>query len=103
MARKRNISLFRGPPAVCQRPAPKRLKTPIFSGLGLTSEALNKRSVPLAAVVLAAGMGTRMKSDVPKVLHAVAGEPILGHILRILKALGAARLAVVVGARQSNV
>jgi bifunctional UDP-N-acetylglucosamine pyrophosphorylase / glucosamine-1-phosphate N-acetyltransferase len=64
---------------------------------------MNKRSVPLAAVVLAAGMGTRMKSATPKVLHTVAGEPILGHILRALKTLGAAKLAVVVGAKQSDI
>jgi bifunctional UDP-N-acetylglucosamine pyrophosphorylase/glucosamine-1-phosphate N-acetyltransferase len=59
--------------------------------------------VPLAAVVLAAGKGTRMKSALPKVLHPVAGEPILGHILRTLQKLGAAQLVVVVGAQQDNI
>jgi bifunctional UDP-N-acetylglucosamine pyrophosphorylase / glucosamine-1-phosphate N-acetyltransferase len=59
--------------------------------------------VPLAAVVLAAGKGTRMKSALPKVLHPVAGEPILGHILRSLQKLGAAQLVVVVGAQQDNI
>jgi bifunctional UDP-N-acetylglucosamine pyrophosphorylase/glucosamine-1-phosphate N-acetyltransferase len=37
-----------------------------------------------AAVVLAAGLGTRMKSDVPKVLHPVAGLPMVGHVLAAL-------------------
>jgi bifunctional UDP-N-acetylglucosamine pyrophosphorylase / glucosamine-1-phosphate N-acetyltransferase len=35
----------------------------------------------LAVVVLAAGMGTRMKSAIPKVLHKVAGRSLLGHVL----------------------
>lgn len=61
------------------------------------------RKTPLAAVVLAAGKGTRMKSALPKVLHPVAGEPILGHILRTLKALCAAKLVVVVGAGQTDI
>ena len=44
-----------------------------------------------------------MKSALPKVLHTVAGEPILGHILRTLKTLGAAKLVVVVGAGQTDI
>lgn len=44
---------------------------------------------PLAAIVMAAGKGTRMKSDLPKVLHAIAGEPLLGHVLHTLKGLPA--------------
>jgi bifunctional UDP-N-acetylglucosamine pyrophosphorylase/glucosamine-1-phosphate N-acetyltransferase len=36
---------------------------------------------PLAVVVLAAGAGTRMKSALPKVLHPVAGKPMLAHVL----------------------
>src|ERR1041384_2612232 len=41
----------------------------------------------IAAVVLAAGQGTRMKSDLPKVLHPIAGRPMLGHIWASLDAL----------------
>ncbi|MDX2258126.1 MAG: bifunctional UDP-N-acetylglucosamine diphosphorylase/glucosamine-1-phosphate N-acetyltransferase GlmU [Hyphomicrobiaceae bacterium] len=52
---------------------------------------------PLLVVVLAAGKGTRMRSDLPKVLHAVAGRSMLGHVLATAGALGAARSAVVVG------
>jgi bifunctional UDP-N-acetylglucosamine pyrophosphorylase/glucosamine-1-phosphate N-acetyltransferase len=69
----------------------------------LTVSTPVQRMVPLAAVVLAAGKGTRMKSALPKVLHPVAGEPILGHILRTLQKLGAAQLVVVVGAQQDNI
>ncbi|MEZ5668361.1 MAG: bifunctional UDP-N-acetylglucosamine diphosphorylase/glucosamine-1-phosphate N-acetyltransferase GlmU [Alphaproteobacteria bacterium] len=49
-----------------------------------------------AAVVLAAGKGTRMRSAQPKVLHPVAGRPMIGHVLAAVQALGPARLAVVV-------
>ena len=44
-----------------------------------------------------------MKSALPKVLHPVAGLPILGHILLTLKSLGAAKLVVVTGADQSGI
>ena len=53
---------------------------------------------PAAAIVLAAGGGTRMKSRRPKVLHELAGRSMLGHVLAALAPLGAARTAVVVGA-----
>ncbi len=49
------------------------------------------------AIVLAAGKGTRMKSDMPKVLHEVAGEPMILHVIRLLKVLGMGRILVVVG------
>jgi bifunctional UDP-N-acetylglucosamine pyrophosphorylase/glucosamine-1-phosphate N-acetyltransferase len=48
-------------------------------------------------VVLAAGQGKRMKSDLPKVLHAVRGKPMLLHVLRAASALGAQRTVVVLG------
>jgi len=53
---------------------------------------------PLLAIILAAGQGTRMKSRLPKVLHPVAGLPMLGHVLRAARAAGAQDVAVVVGA-----
>ena len=43
---------------------------------------------PFAAIVLAAGQGTRMNSDLAKVLHPMAGEPLLGHVLASLDQLG---------------
>ncbi len=51
---------------------------------------------PIAAIVLAAGQGTRMKSRIPKVLHAIAGRPMIGHVLAAVNALSPARVAVVV-------
>lgn len=52
---------------------------------------------PLVAIVMAAGKGTRMKSDVPKVLHAIAGEPLLGHVLGTVAQLGPVGTYVIVG------
>ncbi|RYG28827.1 MAG: bifunctional UDP-N-acetylglucosamine diphosphorylase/glucosamine-1-phosphate N-acetyltransferase GlmU, partial [Burkholderiales bacterium] len=42
----------------------------------------------LLSIILAAGEGTRMKSSVPKVLHAVGGLPVVSHVLRTAKAAG---------------
>lgn len=51
----------------------------------------------LAVAILAAGKGTRMRSRLPKVLHPVAGRPMLQQVLRTAHALDPTRLAVVVG------
>jgi len=48
-----------------------------------------------AAVILAAGQGTRMKSAVPKVMHPVAGLPMLGHLIAAVRGAGIARIVVV--------
>ena len=48
-------------------------------------------------LILAAGKGTRMKSSLPKPLHAVCGTPILGHILKASQSLNPAAIGVVVG------
>ncbi|MGZ6372041.1 MAG: bifunctional UDP-N-acetylglucosamine diphosphorylase/glucosamine-1-phosphate N-acetyltransferase GlmU [Candidatus Limnocylindria bacterium] len=50
-----------------------------------------------AAVVLAAGQGTRMRSRLPKVLHPMAGRPMLEHVLASLAAAGVEQRIVVVG------
>lgn len=49
------------------------------------------------AVVLAAGKGTRMKSDLPKVLHRIADRPLLDHVLDTVEAVGITHTVVVVG------
>ncbi len=53
---------------------------------------------PIAAVILAAGQGTRMKSSRHKVLHPLAGQPMLFHLLDSLNAAGISRRVVIVGA-----
>ena len=56
-----------------------------------------------AAILLAAGMGTRMKSDLPKVLHPVANRPMVSHILSALDALSPDRTVVVVAPDMAQV
>jgi bifunctional UDP-N-acetylglucosamine pyrophosphorylase/glucosamine-1-phosphate N-acetyltransferase len=48
-----------------------------------------------AAIILAAGQGTRMKSALPKILHKVAGLPMLGHVITALRSAGVDRIVVV--------
>ncbi len=62
---------------------------------------MNQR--PFAAIILAAGQGTRMKSDTHKVLHPIAGKPMLHHLLDTVSGLGAARIVVVVGALREQI
>jgi bifunctional UDP-N-acetylglucosamine pyrophosphorylase/glucosamine-1-phosphate N-acetyltransferase len=51
----------------------------------------------LDIVILAAGQGTRMRSALPKVLHPVAGKPMLGHVIDCARALAPRRIHVVIG------
>jgi|UniRef100_UPI0040487682 bifunctional UDP-N-acetylglucosamine pyrophosphorylase / glucosamine-1-phosphate N-acetyltransferase len=57
----------------------------------------------LNIVILAAGMGKRMQSDRPKVLHTIAGQPMLFHLLITARALNPDRLIVVVGHGQDQI
>ncbi len=56
-----------------------------------------------AALVLAAGQGTRMKSDLAKVLHVMSGQPLLAWVLDTLGDLGVGRVLVVVGHQRERV
>jgi bifunctional UDP-N-acetylglucosamine pyrophosphorylase/glucosamine-1-phosphate N-acetyltransferase len=51
----------------------------------------------LNIVILAAGMGKRMRSEIPKVLHPLAGTPLVGHVIEVARALGPSRLIVIYG------
>jgi bifunctional UDP-N-acetylglucosamine pyrophosphorylase/glucosamine-1-phosphate N-acetyltransferase len=63
----------------------------------LQHEASPMADSPLLVVVLAAGKGLRMRSALPKVLHPIGGRSMLAHVLATVGALGARRIAVVVG------
>ncbi|MEQ8390395.1 MAG: bifunctional UDP-N-acetylglucosamine diphosphorylase/glucosamine-1-phosphate N-acetyltransferase GlmU [Thalassospira sp.] len=54
-------------------------------------------SLELSVVVLAAGMGTRMKSALPKVMHKVAGKPMVNHVIDTAAKLNAGKTMIVVG------
>lgn len=56
-----------------------------------------------AIVILAAGKGTRMKSRLPKVLHPLAGRPLIDHVLELARSLEPDRTIVVVGYRADQV
>lgn len=55
------------------------------------------------ALVLAAGQGKRMQSDLPKVLHPMAGRPLLAHVLGMLEELAVGRTVVVIGHQRERV
>ena len=57
----------------------------------------NPVAAPIAAIVLAAGKGTRMKSDLHKVLHPIAGRPMLLHLMASVDELSPAKKVVIVG------
>lgn len=58
---------------------------------------------PVAAIILAAGMGTRMKSETHKVLHPIGGRPMLLHLMASVNDIAPERTVVVVGARREQV
>lgn len=56
---------------------------------------------PLATVILAAGKGTRMKSDLAKVLHPICGRPMLTYVVELAQTLGSEKTVVVTGHQAS--
>jgi bifunctional UDP-N-acetylglucosamine pyrophosphorylase/glucosamine-1-phosphate N-acetyltransferase len=61
------------------------------------------RHAEVACLVLAAGQGTRMKSDLAKVLHPMAGRPLLAYVLESVGRLGVGRTLVVIGHQAERV
>ncbi len=57
----------------------------------------------LSAIILAAGKGTRMKSDLPKVVHPVGGRPMVCAVVDVCRQAGVGRVVVVVGYQQQKV
>ena len=64
---------------------------------------LDRMPRPVAIIVLAAGKGTRMNSDLPKVLHKIAGRSMIGHVLAALEPLAPERRVVVISPGQDDV
>jgi bifunctional UDP-N-acetylglucosamine pyrophosphorylase / glucosamine-1-phosphate N-acetyltransferase len=64
---------------------------------------MTSQTRPRAAIILAAGQGTRMKSPLPKVLHPVGGRAMLDHAIDAAQALGCQKIVVVVGAHSPEV
>ena len=60
-------------------------------------------SRPLAAIILAAGKGTRMDSVLPKVLHKVGGEPMIVHVIHTARDLNAEKIIAVLGYKYETV
>jgi len=58
---------------------------------------VSEGSRPWASIILAAGKGTRMKSEIPKVMHHLLGKPLIGHVLGLLRKLDIASRVVVTG------
>ena len=52
---------------------------------------------------MAAGLGTRMKSDLPKVLHKIAGRPMLHWVVTAARAAGAQRVVTILGHKHEDV
>src|SRR2546423_6830121 len=85
--RRTHVSLAtRAPQAVPRAGSERRLAV----GIGL-------RMLKLSAIVLAAGQGTRMKSPTPKMLHPLAGRPLIYYSVRAVLDAGASDVVVVVG------
>lgn len=67
----------------------------------MTDKAQTSRN--FAAIILAAGKGTRMRSNLPKVLHPLAGKPMLCHVLHNVAALNPAKVCVVIAPEMDEV
>lgn len=69
----------------------------------IDQDTLADPTKPVSAIVLAAGLGTRMKSATPKVMHRIAGAPLVRHVVDSLESIGAAHIVVVTGDEADDV
>jgi len=69
----------------------------------MTTQTSQPGALPLDAIVLAAGLGTRMRSQLAKVLHPLCGRPMLEYTLRLLGPLEVRRTVLVLGHQSSTV
>ena len=60
-------------------------------------------SKPLYTLILAAGKGTRMESDLPKVLHPVDGKPMLHHVIQLAESIGSKKIVPIIGYQHERV
>jgi bifunctional UDP-N-acetylglucosamine pyrophosphorylase/glucosamine-1-phosphate N-acetyltransferase len=67
------------------------------SPLVQTIPGMPRNTTDLAVIILAAGMGTRMKSQRPKVMQEIAGRPMIAHVVAAAAPLKPARVVLVVG------
>lgn len=58
---------------------------------------------PFVTVIMAAGKGTRMKSDLAKVLHPLHGRPMIGYVIDLARRLGSARIIAIIGHQKDRV
>src|SRR5215470_14753040 len=64
---------------------------------------MSSQTKPLNVLVMAAGLGTRMKSQRAKVLHELGGSPLIAHVVRAAQALDPKTILVVVGHQADEV
>ena len=69
----------------------------------MPKQAAQTRSTAIDVIILAAGLGTRMKSSLAKVLHKLDGKPLITHVCCTAKALGSDKICVVVGHQAEEV
>ncbi|MDG0815322.1 bifunctional UDP-N-acetylglucosamine diphosphorylase/glucosamine-1-phosphate N-acetyltransferase GlmU [Bdellovibrio svalbardensis] len=76
---------------------------PVNKSESASEQSAEKQTPKLTVIALAAGKGTRMKSPLPKVLHPVAGRPMIEKVIQASKQAGATEVRVIVGHGQNLV